>query len=135
MGEQNTRLHGAITWADLTVEDAPALRDFYSAVVGWSAEAVNMGTYSDFSMNLPDGGTPVAGICHARGMNEGLPAQWLVYITVRDLDLSLARCEELGGSVLTPPRSIGQAGRFSVIRDPAGAVAALFEPASQPEHP
>jgi predicted enzyme related to lactoylglutathione lyase len=39
------------------------------------------------------------------------------------------RCVELGGTVLAPPRNFGGQGRYCVIRDPAGAAAALFEPA------
>jgi predicted enzyme related to lactoylglutathione lyase len=35
---------GTITWQDLTVPDAEALRDFYASVVGWKAQPVRMGT-------------------------------------------------------------------------------------------
>jgi predicted enzyme related to lactoylglutathione lyase len=34
---------GTITWQDLTVGDAEAIRDFYAAVVGWTPESVKMG--------------------------------------------------------------------------------------------
>jgi predicted enzyme related to lactoylglutathione lyase len=56
---------GTIGWVDLTVPDAVAARDFYSAVAGWAPSPVPMGGY----------------------------------------------------------------GRYCVIQDPAGAVAALFAPA------
>ena len=88
-----------------------------------------MGDYSDYCMHPPGDPKPVAGVCHARGTNVGLPAQWLIYITVADLDQSIERCRELGGSVLMGPKSLGSHGRFAVIQDPAGAVAALAEPA------
>jgi uncharacterized protein len=122
---------GSIGWVDLTVEHAPEIRDFYRAVVGWGSTEVEMESYQDYGMTLPGGesaGEMVAGICHARGPNAGLPAQWLIYITVADLDASLARCQELGGRVLGPPRSMTGHGRYAVLADPAGAVAALFEP-------
>lgn len=122
---------GSITWADLTVEDANALRDFYRAVVGWDSAEVDMGGYSDFGMQAPDGGAAVAGICHARGSNAELPPQWLVYITVGNLDQSIERCRELGGSIIAGPKSMGSQGRYCVLRDPAGAVAALFEPSPE----
>lgn len=67
-------------------------------------------------------------ICHARGANVGLPAQWLVYITVADLDGSMASCVEMGGHVFATPKNMGSAGRYCVTKDPAGAVAVLFEP-------
>ncbi len=120
---------GSINWADLTVADAPGVREFYRAVVGWTATAFDMGGYDDFVMGAPGSDAPIAGICHARGANAGLPAQWLVYITVEDLDASAATCETMGGRVLVAPRELGTQGRFCVIQDPAGAVAALFQPA------
>jgi len=128
MGESTQSKLGSITWTDLTVPDAERVRDFYKEVAGWEASPVDMGGYSDFSMTAP-GGDTVAGICHARGSNKDLPAQWLVYINVDDLDRRASRCRELGGEVLVGPKSMGDYGRLCVIRDPAGAVAALFEPA------
>ena len=119
---------GSISWTDLTVPNATVVRDFYAAVAGWTASPVEMDGYDDYSMNTPSG-TTVAGICHARGSNAGLPAQWLVYITVANLDESLKQCRELGGRVIAPPRDMGGSGRMAVIQDPAGAVAALFQPA------
>ena len=119
---------GSIPWRDLTVPDAEGLKDFYSAVVGWESEAVDMDGYSDFCMMTPTSGETVAGICHARGANEDLPPQWLVYILVDNLDDSIAACGEGGGSVIAGPRPL-EDGRFCVIRDPAGAVCALFQAA------
>jgi predicted enzyme related to lactoylglutathione lyase len=117
---------GAVAWVDLTVEDATGVRDVYAAVAGWPPSAVDMGDYADYAMGPADG-DPVAGICHARGANVGLPAQWLVYVTVADLDRSLGQCTALGGTVVTPPRDMGAYGRFAVVRDPAGAVLALIQ--------
>jgi predicted enzyme related to lactoylglutathione lyase len=117
---------GSVGWIDLTVEDAPEIRDFYASVTGWQHSPVSMGDYDDFNMTAPGSGEPKAGICHARGGNAGLPAKWLIYITVADADASARRCEELGGKVLQGPQDMGQMGRYCVIEDPAGAVAALF---------
>jgi hypothetical protein len=127
VSEQNNTKLGSISWADLTVENASQLRDFYREVVGWGTEAVDMGGYSDFCMIESPSNNAVAGICHARGLNANVPPVWLIYITVADLDLSMARCKELGGEVIAEPRAMGHQGRYCVVRDPAGAVAALFE--------
>lgn len=116
---------GSIGWLDLTVDDADGVRDFYARVVGWESEPLDMGGYSDYVMKSPESGTPRGGVCHARGPNAGLPAQWLAYLIVADLDVSLAQVEELGGQVVSAPRSTGD-GSFAVIRDPAGAVVALY---------
>jgi len=120
----NETATGTIVWADLTVPDAQRVREFYSAVVGWRSEPVTMGAYDDFNM-LSEAGLPVTGVCHARGANAHLPPQWLIYVTVADLDRSVTRCLELGGQLLDGPRSMGEK-RFCVIRDPAGAVMGLI---------
>ena len=46
-----------------------------------------------------------------------------------DVDASAARCVELGGEVIVGPGVMGGHGRYYVIRDPAGAFAALFQAA------
>jgi len=120
---------GTVGWLDLTVPNADQVRDFYKNVVGWTAEALQMEGYSDYCMAPPaEGAAPIAGICHARGPNTDLPAQWLMYIIVEDLDHSMEQVRLGGGRVIAGPRGQGAA-RFCVIRDPAGAVAALYEPA------
>lgn len=118
---------GSIGWHDLTVGDAEGVRDFYSRVVGWRPEPVDMGGYSDFAMTAPGGGEPVAGVCHARGGNADLPAQWMVYIIVDDVEQAAERCREAGGEVVAGPKAMGGAG-YCVIRDPVGAVATLYSP-------
>ena len=129
MSETDELPVGLIGWCDLTVDDAEGIRDFYQETVGWEAGGVSMGDYDDFIM-LPQGGEEaVAGICHARGANADLPPQWLVYIVVNDVDASAARCEQLGGEVVAAPRAMG-GGRVCVIKDPAGAVCALWTPGS-----
>ncbi|HRF60922.1 MAG TPA: VOC family protein [Fimbriimonadaceae bacterium] len=118
---------GQMPWRDIAVDDADSLRDFYAAVVGWTWRGESMGDYEDYSMIPPGGTDPVAGICHRRGPNAQLPAQWLVYIVVEDLDASLAEVRRLGGTVLEEPRTMGSS-RFACIQDPAGAVCALYQP-------
>lgn len=68
---------GSTVWTDLTVDDAAEVRDFYQEVTGWTASPVSMGEYDDFNM-LGTDGQPAAGICHARGPNANLQAQWMV---------------------------------------------------------
>lgn len=122
---------GTITWCDLTVPDAGALKEFYQNVVGWKSADVDMGGYNDFTMLTPDGKTAVAGICHHRGTNEGIPPQWMVYINVADLDQSVKEVEGRGGTVILGPKNISGYGRYCLIKDPAGAVCALFQPAQE----
>jgi predicted enzyme related to lactoylglutathione lyase len=116
---------GTIGWLDLTVPDAPRLRDFYAAVCGWTHEGLSMGDYEDYVMKAPDG-TPVGGVCHARGPNAGVPPHWISYAVIADLSAAIANATKLGGTVIDGPRSAGS-GRMAIIRDPAGATFGLYQ--------
>jgi len=123
----NTPTPGTVGWLDLTVADASGVRDFYEAVVGLTPSGIDMGGYEDFCMTPPSADAPVCGVCHARGGNEGLPPVWVPYFIVEDIDAGVAACEARGGETLTPIKSMGDA-RYCVIRDPAGAACALYQP-------
>jgi uncharacterized protein len=117
---------GSVMWVDLTVPDAAAIRDFYSQVVGWRPEPVDMGEYEDYNMTIAGSGKPAVGVCHARASNANVPPVWLIYVTVPNVAESVRRCVELGGRILDGPRDMGGA-QFCAIQDPAGAVLALYE--------
>lgn len=112
---------GKVGWVDISVKNAPQLRDFYQKVVGW--DVTNLG--DDFCMNLPDSDVTVAGICHAVGDNAKLPPHWLVYVNVADVGESVAEVLRLGGKVIDGPRKLGERD-FCCIQDPAGAFLALI---------
>ena len=118
---------GKIGWHDLTVENAEEVRDFYRAVVGWDTTAASQGDYEDYCIHPPGDENPVGGICHKRGPNSNLPSQWLMYVTVADLDASIAASEQHGGKVIVRDRDMGSYGRMGVIEDPAGAVIAILQ--------
>jgi len=118
---------GRISWLDLTVPDAVTTRDFYKAVVGWSAREIEMedagGRYADYVL-CADNGSGVAGVCHARGVNRGLPVAWMIYLPVGDLAESLRRVPDGGGEVVRSTGSDSESA-YAVIRDPVGAYLAL----------
>ena len=116
---------GQVEWLDLTVGDASKIKSFYHNVVGWKASEVDMGSYSDFTMNSADGTQTVAGICHARGLSSNLPAKWLAYVRVEDVAKSAESCKIHGGKILDGPRRMGGSD-LCVIEDPEGAVIALL---------
>ena len=126
MAEQASMKPGTVFAVDLTVNDAAGVRDFYKGVVGWQDSPVSMGEYDDYQMK-PDGAeAPVAGICHARGLNAALPPTWMIYIVVEHLEHAVAQCQALGGKVLIPPRP--ETGNvMAVLQDPAGAVFTVYQ--------
>jgi len=121
---------GHIAWLDLTVSDASAARDFYRQVVGWSVQDVEMKDggerYADYSM-LGGDGSPAAGVCHARGVNVGLPPVWMLYLPVGDLAESLRRVEEEGGTVIKTMQGEDGEYHYAAVRDPVGVCLALTQ--------
>ena len=119
---------GCISWLDLTVSDASSIREFYRQVIGWSAQDVEMEDaserYADFNMLGADG-KPAAGICHARGVNLGLPPVWMIYLPVGDLPESLRRVREGGGKIVKETRGTDGEVAYAVIQDPVGVYLAL----------
>jgi predicted enzyme related to lactoylglutathione lyase len=119
---------GCISWLDLTVSDASARRDFYREVVGWSVQDVEMedagDRYADYSM-LGDDGNPAAGVCHARGVNLGLPPVWMIYLPVGDLAESLRRVREGGGTIIKATRRTDGELAYAAVQDPVGVCLAL----------
>jgi uncharacterized protein len=121
---------GRIAWLDLTVTDARPMCDFYRKVVGWSVEQVGMqdggGHYADYNM-LGGDGQPAAGICHARGVNTGLPPVWMLYLPIGDLGESLRRVEAEGGRIVKAQRGEGEAYAYAAVEDPVGVCVALVQ--------
>ena len=77
-------------------------------------------------MISPDSGEGTAGVCHRRGTNADLPAQWLICIHVADPEASMKACVDGGGKIISGPKSMGTDTRYCIIQDPAGAVCSLY---------
>src|SRR5690606_15439699 len=101
--EQKKTPIGSIVSTDITVDAPKQLIEFYKEVIGWEEEGLLMkdesGTYTDYVMK-DDQGNWIGGICHHRGVNKGIPPQWIVYINVADIKQSIDKCLQLGGKVI-----------------------------------
>jgi predicted enzyme related to lactoylglutathione lyase len=106
-------------WFDLRTKDADASRSFHEQLFGWDVGDVPIG--GDKLMMI-GGAQPWASIVDDGGNRVG----WCPYVHVDDLDAATAKAEELGATVLQPP-TLGPAGNYTPIREPGGAVLALFE--------
>src|SRR3954451_21615973 len=121
-GAQLVNEPGSLSWNELNTRDVDGSKAFYGSVFGWGA-VTHEGPmpYTEFQL----GGEPVAGMLSMPDTMEGIPPHWLVYFAVDDADATVARCQELGGSVLMAPMDIPQ-GRFAVRADSKGAPFAVI---------
>jgi predicted enzyme related to lactoylglutathione lyase len=118
---------GALCWSELTTRDTKAAEAFYTKLFGWvpkhSAPAAVI-EYTEFSVQ----GRPSIGMMPMPAqMPAGVPSYWMPYFQVAGCDASLAKATGLGASPIIPASDIPNTGRFAIVRDPQGAVFALFE--------
>jgi predicted enzyme related to lactoylglutathione lyase len=125
MPEVNSYRPGMFSWVDLSTMDVPAAKGFYEAIFGWDSEDMppTDPVYTIFRMH----GKQVAGTFKQPESLSGKPPMWLVYFTVASADETVASAMELGGSVVIPPRDVGDAGRMSMLQSPTGELFALWE--------
>lgn len=116
-----------VCWVDLATTDPDASGEFYRGLFGWTAEErqVSAGRFTVFS--CVDG--PVGSMYQldASQVAGGVPAHWMAYVSVPDVDRAAELAAGLGGQVLVPPQTVAGVARFAVIADPTGAVLGLWQ--------
>ncbi len=118
--------HGRFVWYDLMTTDATAAKAFYNQVIGWGTKPWE-GSDMPYTM-WTRGKEPIGGIMDLPEEADaaGAPPHWLAYVAVTDVAATCGRATELGGTVLHAPMDIEGAGCFAILRDPQGAVIAVY---------
>ena len=111
---------GAICWFELATTDPDSACDFYTRVLGVETEA-DPDTPFEYTL-VKVAGNPAAGILKIGEDWGPVPPNWGIYIGVDDVDATVAKARELGGSAIVEPADIVDFARFSVLRDAEGAV-------------
>ena len=119
--------HGHIAWTDLMSDDVDEARNFYTGVLGWDFEVMDVGKgpYTVFKA----GAHPVAGLMAKppEGPASCAPTAWTSYVTVDDVDERTARVAGAGGVVLAGPVDIPTVGRMAIIQDPTGGAIGIIK--------
>ena len=115
---------GIISWNELMTRDAEASAKFYAALFGWTREDKDMGgsTYALFKTE----GRPVGGMVVLPPEAESMPVMWMGYVTVENLEASIAKAVELGAELHKGTTTIPM-GSFAILSDPQGAVFGLWQ--------
>lgn len=113
-------LAGTAYWHELHTRDYPAVVPFYQKVFGWQTEIT--GDTDEFRYTVQvSGPEQLAGIMDAHGfLPEGVPSSWQVYFGSADVDATLARIVELGGSIVEEAEDT-PFGRLAGATDPGGS--------------
>lgn len=103
--------------------DFDRARTFYGTLFGWEVERGPEDLHGYASCTKD--GHVVAGIMPA--LDAGQPSAWTTYLATDDLDATLARAREAGGTMLTEPIDVGDRGRMALVADPGGAVVGFWQ--------
>lgn len=105
---------GAMAWNELHTKDVEKAKAFYGGVFGWTFDTDDMG-YTTFKNK----GRFAGGIVDVSG--EDMPAMWMPYFNVVDIEKTVQKAQGLGGMVHVPISDAGEVGRFAIVSDPTRA--------------
>lgn len=116
---------GTLGWVELLTRAPRPSAGFYAAVFGWTADLDRR--YPRWSI----GGARFGGmVTMDEKFPHEVPAHWLPYFAVADVDDTALTATRAGGAVLMEPASLPDAGpRIAVLRDPQGAVFGVYRAA------
>lgn len=115
---------GSLCWNELATNDPDGAREFYTGLLGWSAETQDMGgmDYTVFSV----GERQNAGMSRIMPEMGDMPPSWSVSFAVADCDAAAASIKDLGGNIVIPTTAF-PGGRFAFASDPHGAHFGIVE--------
>jgi len=127
MPDRDGYIAGVPCWADTGQPDPDAAAEFYGGLFGWELE------------DMMPAGSPVKyytarirgrDVAAVGSQTDGAPAAatWSTYVWVDSADDTAARVRDAGGSVMTEPFDVMDAGRMAVFADPQGARFSVWQP-------
>ena len=115
---------GEISWHELATTDLDLAESFYAELLGW--EILNehdMGEHGVYRIFGEDQ-TPYGGMFVKP---EEMPAAWLYYVRVDDVDQAVVRTRSGEGELLNGPMEVPGGDRIAQMVDPQGAAFAVHE--------
>ena len=125
------RQPGKIVWRDLLTNDPAASQRFYGELFGWEFESI--GNASNLDSNtaytlIRHNGKLIGGMIDTVALNNRRDiSQWIVLMSVEDVDASARRAEAEGGDIVTRPTDLKSRGRLAVVSDAQGALLGLLQ--------
>src|SRR5258708_34647692 len=124
---------GEFSWNELIATDEATAKIFYTGLFGWTTEPFKSASCSEgaegggeqsYTLFKKDD-TMVGGMMKCP--KPGLPAHWLAYVTVEDVDATAKKAATLGGKIVMEPFDVPTVGRIAVLLDPQGAAFGIFK--------
>jgi uncharacterized protein len=116
---------GGWVWNELHTSAPDQAVAFYDKVVGFTHKSIDMGPGGMYHI-LASSGADRAGV--TGNLAKGAPPHWLPYVSVADVDATIARAGRLGARIVMQAESIPDVGRVAAFLDPIGAAIAVIKP-------
>jgi hypothetical protein len=122
--------HGKFFWNELRTRDVAGTKKFYADTMGWSFETMpgaDGSTYLVAMMNRE----PVGGVFDITGAEfKDVPAGWMSYIAVDDIDARVKKAVTAGAKVMRPIFEVPGVGRIAILIEPSGTGIGWMTPAN-----
>lgn len=119
---------GTFCWVELGTTDGEAAKRFYTELFGWTFSDSPIGPDMVYTMlKLDEQNIGALYQMPSEMTSQGIPPNWLSYVSVASADESAAKAKELGATVMKDPFDVMDVGRMAVIQDPTGAVFAIWQ--------
>jgi predicted enzyme related to lactoylglutathione lyase len=128
-GAQVTGEHGAMAWSEVATRDAGKARDFYARLLALEPRQMEGAPGGMIYHTLHKGPLTAFGVMQMPAhFPKDMPAHWMAYFAVDDVDLATAKVDGLGGKLVHPAFD-SPYGRMAVVADPCGAVFTIIKSA------
>jgi len=122
---------GKIIWRDLLTHDVAASKKFYGSLFGWEFESVGttvgLGSDSTYSL-IRHNGQLIGGMIDTVALNgRDDISQWVVLMSVSDINVATAEFAAQGGEVVTQPTDLKRRGHIAIVQDAEGALLGLLQ--------
>lgn len=124
---------GKFIWADLLTDDPTATANFYTQLLGWTAQTIDRTTSTGTKpyVILSNAGRPIAGINHRpKQMSDQAHGRWVGYISVPDVAQALTTATANGGRIISKAKSLPNRGTQAILADSEGAIIGLMRSAA-----
>jgi len=117
-----SHVHGKFVWFEHMSLDTAKARKFYDSLLGWHTELTPMGEPEPYPL-IMNGSDGIGGF---RTAPPGVPAMWMSYLSVADVDAAHKAALAAGARSLMTPEDFGAVGRGATLADPTGAAFSIF---------
>ncbi|MCR8843538.1 VOC family protein [Paenibacillus sp. SC116] len=124
----NYRAADEICWLDLKSANIAAAQTFYQAVLSWHFKEEAWSNRMYTTIYVSNGKLGGFTDLNASIFPLGTKPHMSIYMAVDNVDQTVAKVEEAGGTILIPSFDMAEFGRMAVIQDNVGAVISIWEP-------